>query len=188
MSTTIYASKTLAATPEFDATAVRISGAWYSTQFIVTLTNGSIPPYAGRQITLNYLITDTDLGATPSVTGLASTGRAVVVTDGIASSVKKTSITVPTRDQDSISYSYSSSVTAGQYLYVWVNHDDLGQPVNLAAIGDSIQTSGVVFDADANVRFVTGKGLQLYDKDTGLWHTVLCTGTSPAISLEQGQS
>lgn len=38
-----------------------------------------------------------------------------------------------------------------------------------------------------NARIIAGKGLQLYNFDTGLWHTLLCAGNPPQFGFDAGQ-
>ncbi len=44
---------------------------------------------------------------------------------------------------------------------------------------------GVEFPG-ANARIALGKGLQIFNPDTGLWHTLLCTGNPAQLGLDAG--
>ena len=173
---TIYNNRTLTAGYEYDPTAIRLSGTWGNLLFSATLTNGVVPPFLGAQIGINYLWSSVDLGASPITKDLVvGSGRQGVICDGLAQAV-----TVRTAKAANPNSSTSN------YLYVWLDHDNLNQPVNLTLTVDSI-ASNIVFDSGSNIRYTPGKGLQVFNTATGLWHTLLCVGNNPTLAFDNGQ-
>ena len=86
------------------------------------LTNGVVPPVAGRQVQVYYVFSSQNLDiSTADVAGILRTSAytTAVATRNVASAVVgSVSIPVP--------------LTA-RYLYAWVTHDNLGQPITLDA-------------------------------------------------------
>ena len=133
MSTTIFNNRALLGTYEYDATATRFTGSWSSFTIDVTQTNGSLAaPTKGAEIKLNYLVTNTDLGATTSTTGLAASGTCIFTLDSDLEGVTQDSFTLPKLGH----------VLSGQYLYVWLTHDSCSNGCTLNVTATAAVVSG----------------------------------------------
>jgi len=69
-------------------------------------------------------------------------------------------------------------------------------PLYNATAGQLLTTGGTIvgvftdeglYIPNTNVRLVPGFGAQLYNYDTNLWHTLLCSGSPARLSLDAGQ-
>lgn len=168
MSSSIFTAKTLAALFEYDSTAVQLAGPWSSFTLDYTFTNGSISPALGSEVIIYYLVSNTDLGATPSTLGLSATGR---YDTSVGSSNKSGSVTLPICSDD---------LVVGQYLYIWVSHDNLNQPVTLSLTVTPIITNPVISDGNLGTTLTLqasddGNPMYLHVTSTGVtsWNTIL---------------
>jgi len=50
----------------------------------------------------------------------------------------------------------------------------------------SLWNNGVL--SGSNLRFTYGVGLEIYDFDDGLWHTLICTGSPAQIGISSGHA
>lgn len=103
---------------------------WSDLNLLVTLTNGAPPPFSGRSIFVNYAFSDIDLDVANAPNLLEKTRKVfTITTTNILSDVK---------------YFNSGPITIlGDYLYVWINHGDLGHPVTLQIAAIQLNNASV---------------------------------------------
>jgi hypothetical protein len=130
MSQTIFSNKTVGPSYATDSTAVQVTGNWSNFTIDFTLVNGSRPPTQGAELTLHYLVSNTDLGSTPTTVGLEASGIFVFNVHGNANATNTFSVSLPP-----INLSLS-----GQYLYCWLTNDICANSFTLSAVVTSNST------------------------------------------------
>jgi hypothetical protein len=165
MSTNLITNKTLAATYEYDANAIQVGGGWTSPTFTVTLVNGTNPPAQGAEVSINYLITSSNLPLTSS--GLiAGSIRQNVVVDGNSGST--TIKTINPYNSNLFDFESNTNLNlTGNYLYIWISHDNLYNPVTLSVVGSSTSN---------------GSSFIYSNTTTGLSYNLQCVNNPPQLA------
>jgi hypothetical protein len=143
----------------------------------------------------------------PDVDNTAPTGAnnsTVLTLPAAVSGVAATLIYRSNADSTTNRY-FLAQVAANVTTYTdWQSASDFAgtmNPANKAPLyngtaGAILTTNGTVvcnladqglYVPNSNLRIVPGFGLQLYNYDTNLWHTLLCSGNPARISLDAGQ-
>jgi hypothetical protein len=68
--------------------------------------------------------------------------------------------------------------------FAWDQNDSSASQLGVTVLG----TGAVLGGNNGNVRVKTNKGLQWYNNDTGLWHTMVCHGNPPQTGWDAGDA
>lgn len=126
----------------------------------IVYTAGIFPTSLNTEVIRVTAINDDVITATRGVE--ASTVQTIVVGNAIA-------LTVTAKSLTDVESALNSNITALESITAYLNvNDDV-----------VLQTS--------YTRFKVGKGWQLYNEDTGLWHTKMCVGNPPQDGWDEGE-
>ena len=123
--TTVYTNTLNGITFENDTTATPVIGTWTGgLSFDLTATFSGSPVIQGREVTIHFCVTDSNLGTQP-IADLEETGYTIIRLNPYITN-----------------YTVSGSLNgqSGTYLYVWLSHDVFGL--------DATTTASVAISAD----------------------------------------
>ena len=167
----IYTNRTIGPNYGYDSTAVKLTGVWGSFTLDLNIVCGPVPPTPGTRLVIYYLISQQNLGVTPSTIGLIPSGQAQIVLQGHPSEtiVKSFQLPYPRNDPSCV------------YLYVWSSNEQCSVPFTLSALASYIPINDLSIITQVNGKIGINNSNPAYTldvSDPASDHSVIGNSTS----------